>query len=376
VVARWTLALGATGIIVAVVAAVLAPKASRAAASQTWPAFVLVAGLLLVGLVAAEDKLFAAAGARLADSCPGGLGLFAGLAVLVVSVTAVLNLDTSVAFLTPVAVHTARRRGEAGALLVPACLLLSNAGSLLLPGSNLTNLIVLGNLHLSGGTYFERMAGPWVAAALVTAAVLVASGRRDIRRRVEGTEPGDKAVIGLGVAAVLAVVVLVLALSSPAPWVAGLGMAAVAVRLAGRRLRPADVLGTVDLPVLLGLFGLAVGLGALGREWSGPTQLMGHLGPWATAAVGGAAAVSVNNLPAAALLSARAPTHPLSLLIGLDLGPNLFVSGSLAWVLWVGAARAAGGQADVGRTVRIGLIAAPASVAAAEGALLLVGHLT
>jgi arsenical pump membrane protein len=68
--------------------------------------------------------------------------------------------------------------------------------------------------------------------------------------------------------------------------------------------------------------------------------------------------------------------HPLSLLIGLDLGPNLFVSGSLAWVLWYSSAKAAGGQPGVARTVRIGLVAAPISMAVAVGALMLAGGLT
>ena len=131
-------------------AVVLAPHDARAAAAQGWPPFVLVSGLLLVGVVANEDGLFVAGGHALTRLAPGGVALYAGTAVLVVSVTTLLNLDTSVTFLTPVLVYAARSRGEGEAPLLYACLLLSNAGSLLLPGSNLTNLIVLGHLHLSG----------------------------------------------------------------------------------------------------------------------------------------------------------------------------------------------------------------------------------
>ena len=115
-----------------------APADARAAAAQDWPPFVLVAGLLLVGLVADEDGLFAAGGRALARLSHNGAVLYAGTVVLVVSVTTLLNLDTSVTFLTPVLVYAARRRGEGEAPLIYACLLLSNAGSLLLPGSNLT----------------------------------------------------------------------------------------------------------------------------------------------------------------------------------------------------------------------------------------------
>ena len=45
--------------------------------------------------------------------------------------------------------------------------------------------------------------------------------------------------------------------------------------------------------------------------------------------------VLVNNLPAASLLAARRPPHPFALLVGLNVGPNLFVTGSLAWILWL-----------------------------------------
>ena len=56
----------------------LAPDHARAAAAQDWPPFVLVAGLLLVGLVANGDGLFAAGGHALARLSPNGLILYAG----------------------------------------------------------------------------------------------------------------------------------------------------------------------------------------------------------------------------------------------------------------------------------------------------------
>ena len=365
-----------TGSAGAIIAAVLDAGSASAAAAQTWPAFVLVAGLLLVGLVAAADGLFAAAGSRLAGAAPGGALLFAGVTVLVAVVTAVLNLDTSVAFLAPVLVHTARRRGEEAAVLLTLCLLMSNAASLLLPGSNLTNLIVLDSRHLTGGTFLAHMALPWVAAVVVTAGVVALTARPMLRRRVDVREQSERAVVGAGLIGVIAVVIIVLTVGSPAPPVAAVGVAVAALALVRRRISMAQVLRTLDLPVLLGLFGLAVALGTLGRNWTGPADALRHLDPWATAAVGAASTVVFNNLPAAALLSARPPLHPLSLLIGLDIGPNLFVSGSLAWVLWYSSARAAGGRPDVVRTVKTGLVAAPLALVAAVAALLLVSSVS
>ena len=368
--------LAVAGSTAAIAAAVADPSAAASAASQTWPAFVLVAGLLLVGLVAARDNLFAAAGSRLAGADPRGSVLFVGVTALVAVVTAVLNLDTSVAFLAPVLVHTARRRGEDAAVLLTLCLLMSNAASLLLPGSNLTNLIVLGSRHISGGSFLVRMALPWLAAVVVTSVVVALGARAALRRKVRITEDRDRAVLGAGLLGVLAVIVIVLTVPSPAPAVAGVGVAVGLFALVRRRLTVADALRTLDLPVLIGLFGLAVALGALGRTWTGPTDALGHLDPWGTAAMGAVSTVLVNNLPAAALLSARPPLHPLSLLIGLDIGPNLFVSGSLAWVLWYSSAKAAGGRPDVARTVKTGLVAAPLAMAAAVGALLLVSSVS
>jgi arsenical pump membrane protein len=116
---------------------------TRFPASQAWPPFVLVTGLLLIGAVAAADGLFEALGARLAHARLGARGLLLALLGLVAAVTAVLNLNTSVVFLTPVLVHAARPRRLDERPFLYGSVFMANAASLLLPGSNLTNLLVL-----------------------------------------------------------------------------------------------------------------------------------------------------------------------------------------------------------------------------------------
>ena len=385
---RWAPAAAGCGFLL--VAALLAPHEARAAAAQDWPPFVLVAGLLLVGLVADEDHLFAAGGHTLARLAPNGVLLYLGSAVLVVLVTTLLNLDTSVTFLTPVLVYAGRGRGEGQvAPLLYACLLLSNAGSLLLPGSNLTNLIVLGHLHLSGRSFLDHMALPALAAATVTALVVGAVHHRALRTTiVSATEP-ERPVLGVGLVAIGVVTVLVVALRAPALPVAAVGLVAVLVRAAGRsgaggssasagardqaRERARAALQVLGVPVLVGLFGLAVALGTLGRSWSGPATLLSHLDAWGTAAFAAVTSVLVNNLPAASLLAARQPPHPFALLIGLNVGPNLFVTGSLAWILWLRAAKSAGGRPDVRRASLLGVASVPFAIAAAVGVLVLSG---
>ena len=371
------------------VAIVADSSAAASAASQVWSPFVLVGGLLIVGLAADQDGLFAAAGRRLARLAPNGLALFAGAAVAVAVVTALLNLDTSVVFLTPVLAYAARSRGWGEEALLVGCLLLSNAGSLLLPGSNLTNLIVLGHLHLSGRQFLGRMALPWLASVIVTGVVIAIAERRSLLSRPAGPSGGADAAadaraaggtdgapdltLGLGVVAVAAVTVLVLVLRSPAVPVAGVGVVVAGLRLYSGRMDQVEVRRVVGLPVLVGLFGIALALGTLGRTWSGPAVLLSHLDAVGTAAVAALSTIVVNNLPAAALLAARVPPHPYALLVGLDIGPNLFVTGSLAWILWMRTARSTGSRPPVARTVGIGLVSVPVVLAAALAMLAVTG---
>ena len=77
----------------------------------------------------------------------------------------------------------------------------------------------------------------------------------------------------------------------------------------------------------------------------------------------------MNNLPAASLLSAQKPPHPLPLLIGLNLGPNLAFTGSLSAYLWYRSARAAGVQPSLKQLSLLGLALVPLTIAAALVAL-------
>ena len=357
------------GIVGIAVALILSSADTSSAAGQDWPPFVLVSGLLLVGLVSEQDGLFLAAGQLLARRARNGLLLYGGAVVLIAVVTALLNLDTSVAFLTPVFVYTARSRGEGEAPLLYACILLSNAGSLILPGSNLTNLIVLGHVHMSGGEFFRRMAPAGVASVVVTAAVIALWHHRELRADAAPDDAVERPRLGIGLAAIVAATVLVVVLPNAALPVLGVGLIAVALRLRPWATAVTSARDVLGLPVLVGLFGIAVALGALGRAWSGPATLLTHLGPWATAGVAAGSTVLVNNLPAASLLSARSLTHPFSLLVGLNIGPNLFVSGSLAWVLWWRSARTTGARPSAMAAARLGLISAPLAIVAAMAVL-------
>jgi arsenical pump membrane protein len=334
------------------------------AAGQVWPAFVLVTGLLLVGVVAERDGLFAAAGAGLARAPVGTRAAYLLSLALVAFVTAILNLDTSVVFLTPVLLHLARVRGVDETPFLYGTVFMSNAASLFLPGSNLTNLIALHGEHASGAAFLGRMWAAAVAAVVVTAIVLAVAYRRELARPATRADDQAPARVGLGLAAVALSTALVLTLSSPALPILGVGIGAVIAS----RVEPRRIHQIVDARVLALLFALAVGLGAAGRLWHGPASLLGHLGRVGAALGGAVAAVCVNNLPAAVLLTPHAP-HPRALLLGLNLGPNLAVTGSLSAYLWLRVARSLGARPSVRAYSSLGLVLVPLSLCGALGAL-------
>jgi arsenical pump membrane protein len=339
------------------------------AASQVWPAFALVTGLLLVGVVAERDGLFAAAGAGLARLRTGPRTTFVLALCLVACVTAILNLDTSVFFLTPVLLHLARARGSNELPYLYGVVFMSNASSLFLPGSNLTNLIVLNHEQISGAAFLSRMWAAAIAATVVTAALLVLLFRRELSAPDRDADLGRAAPrLGIGAAAVAVATALILVLNAPALPVLIVGIGSVALaRVTRKRL-----LAVVDVRLLTGLFALAVALGTVGRWWRGPESLVDSLGRWQTAAVGALTSIGVNNLPAAVLLSPDPPLHPRALLIGLNLGPNLAVTGSLSALLWLRVARSMDARPSVRRYSELGLLIVPLSLAAAVATLWLV----
>jgi arsenical pump membrane protein len=330
------------------------------AAEQTWPPFVLVAGLLLIGAVAAADGLFEAVGARLARAPLQPRGLLVALLGLVAVVTAVLNLDTSVVFLTPVLVHAARRRGLDERPFLYGSVFMANAASLLLPGSNLTNLLVESREPTSGAAFAAAMLPAWLAACALTALFLVV-----VYRLQEGTSDDDELPplrLGLGVAATVSAATLVLVLANAALPVVVIGLVASVLR----RLRP-----RIDARVLALLFVLTVALGTFARAWNGPARLLESSGPWTTAVIAAISSVLVNNLPAATLFSAQAPPHPHALLLGLDLGPNLAVTGSLSAFLWLQAARTVNADTSIRTYSWLGAVLVPITLSGSLAALLL-----
>lgn len=338
------------------------------AVQQAWPPFVLVVGLLLLGRAAAVDGLFEVLGAHLERVRGGGVALLWALLGCVAVTTAVLNLDTAVVFLTPVALHAARRRGLDEQPFLYGTVFMANAASLPLPGSNLTNLLVLEQADATASSYARAIAPSAIAAVAVTAVGVTLMHRRRLvaapsRDRVPLAEVRLRGA--LGPLAALAAVLPVLVLEDPAPTVLALGLAVTVAHALRGRTRPADAIrGTAPLATGA-LFAASVALGTLARSWNAPAELLREASPAATAAVGALSSVLANNLPSAVLLSAVAPPHPEALLVGLDIGPNFAVTGSLSALLWWRGAIATGATPSALAFSRQGAVLSPAAIAVA-----------
>jgi arsenical pump membrane protein len=196
-----------------------------------------------------------------------------------------------------------------------------------------------------------QMIPAWLTACATTALVLAFAFQLEERRHRKVDPPPLR--LGLGAAATLTAAVLVVTVPNAALPVLALGL----LVTAARRLRP-----QLDLRALAFLFGLTLVLGTIARLWNGPAHLLDGRGPFLTAGIGAVAAVAVNNLPAAVVLSAQPTAHPDALLLGLDVGPNLAVTGSLSAVLWLRAARSVNARASIATYSCLGLLLVPVTL--------------
>ena len=309
--------------------------------THTWEPFVLIVGLLFIGHVAANEGLFEYVGAKCAAIPGGDVWLFISTMVSVALVTAVLNLDTAVVFMTPVALHAAKSRSADETAFLYGTILMANSASLLLVGSNLTNLLIFASRPVGGVVYAGHMVVPWVASVVITIAVVALWRWSPLRRESErgGTET-RRLSWGPGLVAVVVAIVMMLALSHPGLPVFVVGVLVELYEwLVRRRVDLAGILRVANPSVVVPLFVLAVLVGWLGRSWSGPSHLVAHANDMATAFIGAGVSVLVNNLPAASLFAGRSIAHPYALLLGLDLGPNLFITGAMSTLLWFRIAR-------------------------------------
>jgi Na+/H+ antiporter NhaD/arsenite permease-like protein len=367
---------------VAVATGVLPAADAVAVGARVWPVLLFAVAVTVVAELADAAGVFAAVAERLARLGRGhGWLLWMLVVLLAVCSTVFLSLDTTAVLLTPVVVLLARHHGYPPLPFALTTVWLANTGSLLLPVSNLTNLLAEYALGFSDPARFAAlMAAPAVVAVVVPCLVLAVVFRRELGTRyvAEAAEgPRDPVLFWLA-AGVLAVLIPLLVSGLPV-WIPASAAALVlltafAVREPGW-VRPA----LVPWGLLLfagGLFlvveaahalGMATWLGVLTGDGDDPLSLL------RMAASGMLGANAIDNLPAYLALEplADSPARVAALLIGVNAGPLVTPWASLAVLLWHDRLRALGVELPWRRYLLLGLVAAPLTVLAATLALAL-----
>ncbi|MFI1832810.1 SLC13 family permease [Streptomyces olivaceoviridis] len=359
---------------------------ARAEVERLGPVVGFLAAVLVLAHFCDVEGLFQACGAWTARWAGGRpVRLLTAVFALASVITAVLSLDATIVLLTPVVFATAARTGVRPKPHVYACTHLSNTASLLLPVSNLTNLLAFAASGLSFTRFAALMALPWLAAIGVEYLVFRRFFARDLAAAAPaGRDTGETPELPLfalvTVGCTLAGFVVASAFGVEPAWVAAAGALVLAGRaLVRRKAGPAAVVRAAA-PAFLA-FVLALGIvvravvdnglaDVLGRVMPGGTGLPALLGIAALAAL---LANLINNLPAVlVLLPLAAPAGPgavLAVLLGVNIGPNLTYVGSLATLLWRRIVHQHEHDVDLREFTLLGLLAVPSSLAVAVVAL-------
>jgi arsenical pump membrane protein len=362
-----------------------------AEAQQLGPVIGFLAAVLVIAQLCDDEGLFRACGAWMARGSGGRpVRLLVQVFAVAAVTTAVLSLDATVVLLTPVVFVTAVRLRIRSRPYMYACTHLANSASLLLPVSNLTNLLAFSASGLSFGRFAGLMALPWLAAVGTEYVVLRWFFRTDLnggaREQVDEQvdEDADKTRVPVFTLAVVALTLAGFAVASavgvnPA-WAALAGAAVLAARaLAQRRTSPAGLIRGADVPFLAFVLSLGIvvravvdnGLGdALRPLLPGGTSLPAL---FAIAALSAVLANVINNLPAVlVLLPLAAPAGSgavLAVLLGVNIGPNLTYTGSLATLLWRRVLNQQGSASSLREFTILGLLTVPVGLALAVLAL-------
>nr|WP_240979478.1 SLC13 family permease [Streptomyces sp. HNM0574] len=376
-------------------AGLLPAAAASAAVTRIAPLLVFLGSVIVLAELTGRAGVFDAVATAVARLGRGRYGLLFVLCVAFASVTtAALNLDTTAVLLTPVMLSLADRVGLPQLPLAMTTVWLANTASLLLPVSNLTNLLAADRLGLAPREMAALMAAPQLAAVAATALCLWffswrpgAKALRDARppRYVPPARPRPADPVLFRVCAAACAGFLVATLVADVPlWAASSGAALLVLAVFAVRdpapLRPSLVpwrllvlvpglLLVVETVNAAGLHGLLAAVLDTGGASPGLSELL------RTAGTGAVLSNALNNLPVylagEAALPAGAHEQLAALLIGTNAGPLVAPWASLATLLWWERCRRHGTTVRPLRFVLTGLVTAVAATTAATVVLAL-----
>lgn len=344
-----------------------------------------VLAFLVIATVLAElldgTGVFEVAGWRAARMAGGSRWrLFVLVCGLSAATTTLLSLDTTAVLLTPVVLTLVRNAQVPVLPYAVAAMWLANTASLLLPVSNLTNLLAQHSGQLDGATFARTMLAPWLAAIVVSVTVLAVAFRSQLRGEFALSAPERASSrLELGAGALSCVVLAVAVLAGLDAWAAALlAVAVVSLALLARRplTWPRIVLPWRLTALVLGLFLLAAtaqhhGLTSWAGDAFGSDDGIGSL--LSTSFLGAGASNLFNNLPTYLGLkdaaAASGGLHGYALLIGVNVGPIVLIWASVANLLWRERCVRAGVEIPTKPLIVLGAIAAPLTVLAATLAL-------
>ena len=380
--AIWAVA----GALLLVVLRTILPRDALSGVAKGTDVYLFLLGMMLLAEVAREEKLFDWLAVQAIRHARGSPQRLFGLIYLVgIAVTVLLSNDATAVVLTPAvaaAVKAAKVTRPLPYLLI--CAFIANAASFVLPISNPANLVIYGAHMPALLEWLPRYILPSVISIAVTYLLLYLTQRKAFGSLASPSSRalspnGRIAAMGLGVTAI------VLLTASALDWPLGLptaitGILTATLVLAKAKKSPLIILRGISwsvLPLVAGLFVIVEAINKTGvvRAVSALLQQTASHSParaaWASGI--GVAFFSnlANNLPSGLIAAdvvrnAHVPEIIRNaILIGVDLGPNLSVTGSLATILWLVALRREGQTVSGWNFLKLGLlIMTPALVAA------------
>lgn len=376
------------GAVALVVLGLLPARQAGGAILEGTDVYLFLIGMMLVAEVARQAGLFDWVAVLAADHAAGSARRLFDLVFLVgTGVTVLLSNDATAVVLTPAVYAVTRVVGAPPLPYLYVCAFIANAASFVLPISNPANLVVFGDRMPALGPWLAHFALPSALAIGATYVTLRLVFRHDLRQPLKPSPPLPPMTLPLRMAALgVAITAGTLLITSALGHRLGLptliaGCVSAALVLAVTRSSPIRLIKGVAwgvLPLVAGLFVLVEGMAASG-VLQDLANLMRSLSADAALWAGGVgAALSgnvINNLPAGLMAGTLARMADLpsattaALLIGIDLGPNLSVSGSLATLLWLLAVRREGMHISALSFLRLGVVVMPPALILALGAL-------
>lgn len=360
----------------AVATGVLPLQDALGVADRVWPILLFVVAATVVAELAATAGVFDVAASRLARLAGGRTWvLWLAVVALAILTTAFLSLDTTAVLLTPVVVAIARAHGLSPLPFAFATVWLANTASLVLPVSNLTNLLAVERLGVAHSGTFLALLGPSALCAIVVPVlILVVVFRTSLTGGFALASPPVIAdPVQLRFSTAVVVIMMPLLVSGLDPWIPATGAAVVLALFFAWRSPRALHVTLVPWSLVVFASGLFVVIAAL-EKWGLRSALATVVGEgsdlaalWRLSGVGMLAANAGNNLPAYLALEsvAHTPERLAALLVGVNAGPLITPWASLATLLWHQRLRAVGVEVPWRRYVLLGCLAAPLTVAVA-----------